>query len=378
MLGLTFGLHYFLWARLVRDAQLGAATTSALTVLLFLLGASVPTTLVLQRSLPRRAAAPLAGLTFRWLGAFFFLVVLLLPGELVRLALWLGAALGMPLGASTWLGVQRALAGGAALGALGLTLSGLRSAGSGPALERVRIELHRWPGALAGLRVVQLTDVHVGPTLGEAYVRELVARVNALDPDLVVLTGDLVDGTVAELGPHVAPLQGLRSRLGTFFVTGNHEYYAGVEPWVRELRRLGLTVLRNEGVRLERDGAAFLLAGVEDLTSHSGEGAHAAAVARALSGRAEGEPVVLLAHQPKQVHDAKAHGVDLQLSGHTHGGQLFPWHYLVRAQQGFVAGLHRVGDTLLYVSRGSAWWGPPMRVGAPSELTLLELFPALG
>jgi predicted MPP superfamily phosphohydrolase len=186
------------------------------------------------------------------------------------------------------------------------------------------------------------------------------------------LTGDLVDGSVRQYRAAAAPLADLRARHGVYAVTGNHEYYHGADPWIAELTRLGVRYLRNERVTIERDGAAFELAGVDD---HNARGTgHRADVGRAATGRDAAVPLVLLAHQPRQVHAAARHGVDLQLSGHTHGGQIWPWHYAVMLQQGgLLAGHYRIKATQLYVTRGCGFWGPRVRLGAPLEITRVIL-----
>jgi predicted MPP superfamily phosphohydrolase len=189
---------------------------------------------------------------------------------------------------------------------------------------------------------------------------------------MVVITGDLVDGSVAELEPHVEPLKRLRAKDGVYFVTGNHEYYSGANAWIAHLESLGIRVLRNERVPI-RGEHGFDLAGVDDWTAHQFGGEHGMNLEKALSGRDPDRAVVLLAHQPKAIVEAGARGVDLQLSGHTHGGQLFPFNFLVGLQQPYVAGLHDHGATKIYVSRGTGYWGPPMRVGAPAEITRIEL-----
>jgi predicted MPP superfamily phosphohydrolase len=204
----------------------------------------------------------------------------------------------------------------------------------------------------------------------------VVKRVNDLRPDVIAITGDLVDGNVDELREHVAPLGDLKAELGVFFVTGNHEYYSGPDAWIRELARLNVRVLRNERVELERDGVTIDLAGVDDYSSRGLAQGHGPDLPRALEGRDGSRALVLLAHQPRAFVEAAKLGVGLQLSGHTHGGQIWPWNWFVRLQQPYVAGLHREGDAQIYVSRGTGYWGPPMRVAAPAEITQLVLEPA--
>jgi predicted MPP superfamily phosphohydrolase len=212
--------------------------------------------------------------------------------------------------------------------------------------------------------------VHVGPTLGREFIEELVARTNAENPDIVAITGDLVDGSVEQLREHVAPLAKLRAKHGVYFVTGNHEYYSGVDEWIGELGRIGVKVLRNERVSLA-DGLD--LAGVDDHSAKQMRDDHGPDLGRALAGRDTSRALVLLAHQPRAIHEAAKHGVDLQLSGHTHGGQIWPWNFMVRLQQPYVAGLVKHGDTQLYVSSGTGYWGPPMRLGTTPEITKIVL-----
>jgi len=224
-----------------------------------------------------------------------------------------------------------------------------------------------------GFRIVQITDLHIGNTIGRPFVEDVVARVNEVEADLIAITGDLVDGSVRALAAKAEPLADLKAKRGAYFVTGNHEYYSGADAWVEQVRSLGITVLRNERVAIEADGASFDLAGVDDHSARFFAG-HGANMARAVRGRSQDRELVVLAHQPRQVHESARFGAGLQLSGHTHGGQIWPWHYLARVQQGgLLAGHYRVGETQLYVSRGTGYWGPPVRVGAPAEITRVTL-----
>ncbi len=219
-------------------------------------------------------------------------------------------------------------------------------------------------------RIVQLTDIHVGKTVRAGFIDGIVRQVNALDADIVVITGDLVDGSVSALGPIVARLSNLRSRFGSYFVTGNHEYYSGAREWVAFLREQGITVLENEGRIVGEGSHRVSLAGVNDLHAH-GSGTPDPKLACADCDSSL--PLVMLAHQPKQFFDALPFGIDLMLSGHTHGGQIFPFNYLVKLQQPFTAGLHEHDGAQIYVSRGTGYWGPPMRLGAPAEIAVIEV-----
>jgi hypothetical protein len=230
---------------------------------------------------------------------------------------------------------------------------------------------------LHGFTIVQISDIHIGSTIKREYLAAIVDAVNDLEPDLIAVTGDLVDGSVGQLARHTAPMAGLAARHGAYFVTGNHEYYSGAGAWVAELRRLGLSVLLNEHVVLRHAGAAVVVAGVTDYGAHHFDAAHRSDPAAALAGAPTDAAVkVLLAHQPRSAFAAAPAGYHLQLSGHTHGGQFLPWNFFVRLQQPFTAGLHRLDALWVYVSRGTGYWGPPKRLGAPSEITRLRLVPA--
>jgi uncharacterized protein len=244
---------------------------------------------------------------------------------------------------------------------------------SEPEVTEKVLRIPRLPKALEGLSLVQLTDLHVGVYLQRHFLEELVRRANALRPDLIALTGDLVDGDVPTLGPFVSALGGLRSRYGTHFVTGNHEYHSGVEPWCAYLERLGVNVLRNRRVSVGDAGGSFDLLGVDDW-SGGGRGRRSGYdLERALADRDPERAAVLLAHQPANFQVAAHKGVDLQLSGHTHGGQLLPMTLLIGLQWEYTAGLYRHEDSHIYVSRGCGFWGPPMRVGSPPEIVKLVL-----
>jgi predicted MPP superfamily phosphohydrolase len=368
------GLHYYAYLRLARYLALAPGDQRILRGVLIALFALLWLAMPLGRSLPRSLGTPLLWIAYTWLGTVVLLDVTFAGSDLVRLGLWMShrlvptvfdaerrELLQRTLGSAT-------LATGAAL--IGYSLfQGLRQV----AVKRVEVTLPRLPRALDGLRVVQITDVHIGPTIDGPWLRRLVAQINELKPDVIAITGDLVDGSLERLREHARPIGDLRARHGVYFVTGNHEYYAGADEWLRELTDLGLRVLRNERVSLQpAPGARFDIAGVDDFHSSSFPG-HGPDLARAMRDRDPKTPVLLLAHQPLQIHQAVKLGVDLQISGHTHGGQIFPWGFFVRIQQPYVAGLHRIGDTALYVSCGTGYWGPPMRLGAPAEITELTL-----
>ncbi|MFF5155180.1 metallophosphoesterase [Streptomyces sp. NPDC000348] len=263
--------------------------------------------------------------------------------------------------------VSRVVGGAAAAAAVGTVGYGTYGVLRGPRVKRVTVPLAKLPRAAHGYRIAVVSDIHLGPVLGRGFAQKVVDTINSTQPDLIAVVGDLVDGSVKDLGPAAAPLAQLRARHGSFFVTGNHEYFSGAEQWVEEVRRLGLNPLENTRTELPH----FDLAGVNDVAGEDeGQGPD---YAKALGDRDRARACVLLAHQPVQIHDAVDHGVDLQLSGHTHGGQLFPGNLVAGLANPTLAGLDRYGDTQLYVSRGAGAWGPPTRVGAPSDITVIEL-----
>nr|WP_128805921.1 metallophosphoesterase [Streptomyces sp. Termitarium-T10T-6] len=263
--------------------------------------------------------------------------------------------------------VSRVVGGAAAAAGLATVGYGAYGVLRGPSVRRITVPLAKLPRAAHGFRIAVVSDIHIGPILGRAHTRRIVDTINATSPDLVAVVGDLVDGSVADLGSAAEPLAALRARHGSYFVTGNHEYFSGAEQWVDHVRELGLVPLENARVEI----AGFDLAGVNDIAGETeGQGPD---FGSALGDRDRGRAAVLMAHQPVVIHDAVEHGVDLQLSGHTHGGQLWPGNLLAELANPTVAGLERYGDTQLFVSRGAGAWGPPVRVGAPSDITVVEL-----
>ncbi|MFF4317294.1 metallophosphoesterase [Streptomyces sp. NPDC001568] len=411
-------VHRWLWIRLVRDTtRAGGPVRRAGTVAAFVLPVLAVAALTAGRAgapfwLQRLVAWP----GFMWLAVLLYLTMAMLVAEVVR-RVWLRRpartpepAAGVPErmpeplvredaapadtgaagcgpgdvatapapvsggapgegadGVTRRLFVSRAL-GGAALVATAATVgTGTYGVLRGPRVKRVQVPLARLPRAAHGFRIAVVSDVHLGAVLGRAHAQRIVDTVNRTQPDLIAIVGDLVDGDVEDLGPAAEPLRGLTSRHGTFFVTGNHEYFSGAQQWVDHVRELGLTPLENA----RRELPYFDLAGVNDIAGET-EG-HGPDFGAALGDRDRSRTSVLLAHQPIVIDDAVRHGVDLQLSGHTHGGQLWPGKYLAELANPTVAGLERYGDTQLYVSRGAGAWGPPVRVGAPSDITVVEL-----
>jgi predicted MPP superfamily phosphohydrolase len=354
-------------------AASGAVPGWMLAVLLAVSAGLVP--LALRRRKGKRTPGEIrrgdlvAWASLTLMGLFSSLFVLTLLRDVVAIVLFLAGLAGFKV-PGHWLDLS---ADGVVVVALLVTLIGLYNARKPPRVKIVDIPLKDLPPALQGFKIAQISDMHIGPTIKRPAMKYVVSTINRLEVDAVVITGDLVDGNVYELSRHVAPLAGLRSRHGTFFVTGNHEYYSGVHPWLKYLPTLGVRVLLNEHVIILHRHAPIVIAGVTDFSAASYDTSHRTDVALAVTGAPRAAVKVLLAHQPRSATAAEQAGFDLQISGHTHGGQFLPWNFFVRFQQPFTAGLHRVKDMLVYVSRGTGYWGPPKRFGSPSEITLLRL-----
>ncbi|MCV2491214.1 metallophosphoesterase [Geodermatophilus sp. YIM 151500] len=415
-------LHGYLWFRLVRSTTVPGRLRRRLTALTVLLALLPAAAVLLGDSLPLDAAAAVEWIGFSWLGVAFYAFLALLALEPVRLAVrLLGPAAsggartppdgdeGAPIAGGTAPDagpvredreahggavredhadshvdtvadpsrrrlLARGLAVTAGVVALGTAGTGAYLANTTPVVRRVPVTLPRLDPRLDGLRIVTFSDGHLSATYGGRRFERLVEVVNAQRPDVVAIVGDLVDAGVDELREDVAPLADLVSEQGVYFVTGNHEYFVDTLPWMRHLPTLGVDVLRNERVPIRRGGASFDLAGIDDrIAADFGVPGHGADLDAALDGRDDATPVVLLAHQPVMVEQARRAGVDLQLSGHTHGGQLWPFDYAIRLDQPAVSGLSRVGDTQLYVTSGAGYWGPAMRIGARPEVAVVEL-----
>ncbi|MBO3747363.1 metallophosphoesterase [Streptosporangiaceae bacterium NEAU-GS5] len=363
ILGLLFGVPW--WTVVVSGTRWPPAVVAAGTVAFAVALVAFPVLMYLGHGRRHRDWAARTGDTI--LGVIWVMFTWALLGNVLSLALAI-AGVADP-------GRSRIVAAATAAVSLVLILWGYAEAMRVPRVKRVDVEIGRLGAGLDGVRVVVLTDTHYGPIDRARWSARVVAAVNDLDADIVCHTGDIADGGVAERRAQAAPLGVVRARLARAYVTGNHEYFGEAQGWLDHMRELGWEPLHNRHVVVERDGARLVVAGVDDATAaSSGATGHLADHATALAGADPDLPVLLLAHQPKQVGAAVAHGVDLQISGHTHGGQIWPFHFLVRLDQPVVHGLSRHGErTQLYTSRGTGFWGPPLRVFAPSEITLLTL-----
>jgi hypothetical protein len=369
VLGLLALLHLYIGLRLIPALQLPALGVAACVLLLMVSTVLLPIGLMGSRVKKLRYGEQLTWLGLVAMGFFSSLFVLTLLRDVVLVVAALFDMLSWPLEQGSAIAVP--------LLAAFATLVGYINARRVARVVDVEIPIDNLPTAFHGYQIVQLSDIHVGPTIKRGYLNAIVTKVNALKPDAIAITGDLVDGSVHSLRLHTEPLERLSARDGKFFVTGNHEYYSGAHEWIAELRRLGLTVLINEHVVRERDGHGLMIAGVPDFTAHLFDRSHRSDPKRAAANAPDNVKVrILLAHQPRTAPAAAEAGFDLQLSGHTHGGQFFPWNFFVPLQQPFVAGLNRIAALWVYTSRGTGYWGPPKRFLAPSEITRVRLVPA--
>jgi predicted MPP superfamily phosphohydrolase len=371
VLSVLGGLHGWIGWRLIPALNIDGVWQLLCGIYLLLSWFLIPLALLVRHVESRQWADRLSWIGMLAMGTFSSLLLLTLVREALLLVLSWSMAI-VPQQLASW--SAQAAAGGALL----LTLLGFFNARRVAAVVEVEVPIRNLPAALQGFTIAQISDIHVGPTIKRHYLDAIVNKVNALQADVVAITGDLVDGSVRQLAEHTAPLAQLRARHGAYFVTGNHEYYSNAHAWIDEVRRLGLTVLMNEHVVLRHDGAALVLAGVTDYTAHHFDPAHRSdPQAAILNAPTDSHVNILLAHQPRSAEMAAQAGFDLQLSGHTHGGQFFPWNFFVPLQQPYVAGLNKLRDLWVYTSRGTGYWGPPKRLLAPSEITRLRLVAAL-
>jgi predicted MPP superfamily phosphohydrolase len=367
VVGLLLLLHAYIGWRLLPALSLGLGGWTIGIVLLTISCVLLPLGL-LARFIKRQPLADrLAWIGLLTMGLFSSLLVLTLLRDITLLI----TALLLPSLHNRLVEVSALLV---PLLALAITVIGLINARRRARIVDVVIPIANLAPALHGFTIAQISDIHVGPPVKRDYLAAIVEAVNSLDADVIAVTGDLVDGSVAELAAHTSPLAHLRARHGAYFVTGNHEYYSDAAAWTAEITRLGLRVLTNEHIVLEHGDAALLLAGVTDYNAHGFDAAQRSDPHAAIANAARAVDFkLLLAHQPRSASAAAAAGFDLQLSGHTHGGQFWPWNHFVRFQQPYTAGLHRLANLWVYTSRGTGYWGPPKRFGAPSEITRIKL-----
>lgn len=372
-------MHVYLYRRLVRDTTRAARVRQVAIALSIALVFLFPAQRVVLRAVPRSWGVALSTVIWFWVGFatyLFFWTVVFDVARVVRSFYQRMRATpreAHPVSPERRLFLSRAVAGGALMSSGAMSGYGFWRAFEPAQLTEMPIRLPKLPKALDGMTILHLTDLHISHILRRPFVADLVRRTNALKPDLVAITGDLIDGEVDQLAEAVAPLRDLKSRYGTFFVTGNHDYYWGDVQWAEALNRMGINVLRNRLVRVGDAGASVDLVGVDDWGARNLRPGRGYNLERAIAGRNPDRASVLLAHEPANFETAATSGMDLQLSGHTHGGQLFPMTAMVRMRWKYNRGLYTHGAGQLYVSRGIGFWGPPLRVGSDPEIVKIIL-----
>ncbi len=367
------GAHYYLWRRLVKDTGLSGKARTAGTAALVTLFLLPLLSGLLARHLPFQHTFHIAWLGYLWLGMLLLFFTFFICADALRIFGWMGFLLlrGRKPDPTRWRQLSRCTAAAGLIIVLTVTAFGVKKAAEPPTVHQVEISLDNLPAAFKGFKIVQISDVHLGEMTTAAGMAEIVAIVNSLEPDMVAVTGDLVDGDAAQLRDELAPLGALRAKEGVFFVTGNHEYYSGAEDWLPEIERLGVRILRNERAELRRGSDSLIIAGVND--RKAGRFSDPPDYEQTLGEIVPQQTVILLAHQPAAATQAAAWQPDLVLSGHMHGGQIWPFKYFVLLQQPYIRGLYRECLTQIYVNQGTGSWGPPMRVGTEKEITELIL-----
>ncbi len=378
---LLIAVHFYLFRRWFKAPDfsrpiriLGAVCLTALPILMV-------GSIRLARTGTDSSVSEWAYLGCGYMGFLFFALLLTLSSQFISAFIlrWTGIIRRNSKGERIAEPERRALfakgaAGISLLGSSALSAQGIAEGMKKPLINRVDVPIRALPESLEGFRIVQLSDVHIGPTLRADFLQSVVVRVNALSPDIVAITGDLVDGSVTQLSEHVRPLSNLKSRYGTFFTTGNHEYYSGADEWISFLQSLGIRVLRNEHLTLMHNQTPLDLIGVDDWRASTFGGDHGHDLPKAVKHRHKERTSVLLAHQPKSIFEAAEHHIDLVLSGHTHGGQLWPFRFMVMLVQPYLEGLYQHNrKTSIFVHRGTGYWGVPMRLGVEAEIAELTL-----
>jgi len=369
-------IHYYIWRKLFRNTGLPKYLKKLslyilITLLLFFIFAQI-----LSRVLPFNYSIPFLWLAYLWIGIMLLIFICLVFIDVIRFIVFIFSKIFISSNSEIDLErrqfISQITASGVSITVAAVSGISVFNYLSKPIVKKLNISLNGLPSTFNGFKIVQISDLHVGQLMTQATLQKVVQQVNDLNPDLIAITGDLVDGSIDKLSSEITPIKDFSAPHGVFFVTGNHEYYSGAEKWIEEIRSLGITVLENENVKIKINNDSFTLAGVNDHEASRFGNKHAADFKKALS-QSNNNNVVLLAHQPIAAKEIADYNVDLVLSGHTHGGQIWPIHYLVYLNQHFVKGLHRYKKTQIYVNQGTGCWGPPMRLGTQNEITEITL-----
>ncbi len=379
---LLVGSHYYVYRRLIKSSVLPARLHRLLTIILLLLAGLIPGVFIASRLIPREILGSVSLLAYFWLGTLFYLLIFLITWDSVRGITWSVKKIrkkrqtdtDKPSNETRRMFLQRVGAGACMMASTAVTGFGIRGAFAHPQTPEIPVRLKKLPPALSGFRIALLSDLHIGPVLDKDFLAAMVRKTNSLRPDLIAITGDLVDMPVEKLSDQIVVIKDLHAPHGVFFTTGNHEYFFGAAQWIEFIKSLGIKVLANELVTIGKGDTCFELAGIHDFSGGWFDPTLAPDPDKAMAQHDPKNELVLLAHQPKQIQHAVSHKVGLQLSGHTHGGQIWPFGLLTQLDQPYLSGLHRHNETTqIFVTRGVGFWGPPMRVGAPSEIPVIVL-----
>lgn len=370
-------MHYYVWIRLVRDTGISGIYRNLLSYLIIFMGIMLPSIVLISRAFPHFHSRPLLWIAYFWLGIMMLMVFAFLAIDVVRFFTWGINKTGL-WGSSEYSPERRKFIAGLTSLSVSTVVLGAAGYGVGKYLskakvKRVLVNLSGLGNKFKGFKIVQISDLHIGQLMTKETLAEIVDKVNSLTPNIVAITGDLVDGNKSFLADDISPLKKLKSTHGVYFVTGNHEYYSGVEEWIEELNKMNVNILMNKRVKIKIDDDHFYLAGVPDKEGARFSREHTPDYQNTLGNIEDNNPLVLLAHQPIQVKQASKYKVDLMLSGHTHGGQIWPFHFFVYLQQPYLKGMYKVNNTNLYVNQGTGCWGPPIRIGSENEITEIVL-----
>ena len=374
---IVLSIHYYLWLRLIRDTGLIGLYKNIGTYSLIAFTLSFPIALLADRILPLKYSFPLLWLSYLWIGAMMLLFFLLFSIDMIKIVIYIfqkltmaGEEIANPERREFVSGLIASAASTIVLISSGI---GVKNYYSNAVVKKFKVSLKGLPEALKGFKIVQISDLHLGQMMTKKTLEQIVDQVNSLKPDLIAITGDLADGSTAKLLNEANPLKNLKAEKGIYFVTGNHEYYSGVENWTLAIDKMGIKVLNNENIKIRKEDDYFYLAGVTDHEGKNFGREHASDFKKALSGLENGKKKILLAHQPIAVQKASEYGTDLVLAGHTHGGQIWPFNYFVYLQQPYLKGFYDYNGTKLYVNQGTGCWGPPVRLGSKNEITQITL-----
>jgi len=374
---IVLSIHYYLWLRLIRDTGLTRFVGNTGTYLFIALAISFPMALFVDKIVSVKYSFPLLWLSYFWIGIMMLLFFLLFSIDMIKIVIYLfNHFIGT---GEEIINTQRrefvSAVSATAVSSFVFIASGvgIKNYYSSAIVKKIKVLLTDLPASFKGFNIVQISDLHLGQMMTRQTLEKIVDQVNNLAPDLIAITGDLADGSTKRLLSEALPLKKLKAPKGIYFVTGNHEYYSGVEEWTHAIKKMGIKVLNNENIKIKRGEDFFYLAGVTDHEGKRFGKKHASDFNKTLFNLEKDKKKILLAHQPIAVQKASKFGTDLVLAGHTHGGQIWPFNYFVYLQQPYLKGFYEYQGTKLYVNQGTGCWGPPMRLGSQNEITQIIL-----